>query len=1582
MSNTNNTRNARWNLKWKEAFFNDGIDAMKSSFKANVSAILSEDEIGDLEALCRKKPDFWRIYLLRHLPVVKNAEYESIKARITKKQKLKKGEKELFEKLDSDMWIEDTEMLSDELKSAFDEILGSDRKEVFYDNSEKQKKRIAESIRWMMDNFPRLNFRWIHFPWTEKSKGMFKAMIEAWGDFDAAFDSAVQHGRIRWNEMIMVWNRSYAYFFDFKKWDRKTWIDESEKRFEGKGYEFMDIDSKWTPLNNDWNLIITPDNYRKILALFWLSGKITMTYLQSWLNKYLADNPEICRNLLKQNLWIEWLNMFCIKRIIDKWWFEDILRYLESSELSEEELKKILPIAYAEKERDNYELWKIIWFKLKKITSISLQREFRIREEDEERISSDLREISGLNEKTDANIREIFERSIDKAIHREENLICRKTYSLSIVSDPNDIWRKKLNMKIPPTLKKTSYGISEMLEDEEMYKFVLLENVWEWKSTQLAKMAREAIKNHPEYFIVFLKASDFSMREETDSQGPMWNIEESHSEAFPKWTIYIHGENIDSILKRIDTYFPNRNFLIFADWIDEIDSKIKEKVKNILLNRPFHKKYVAGDSVIDALVWHKIIMWSRKNEFNESGDENLRTIFFEQLSMMEKEDFIESRLKQILKKDDCEAEYKIIRNFLESWKIWSEWKNNPLILYFIILLSTKGLPKIKNKAELYEAVVRYIITEQNFPKWNRIFKQDSYHTDIEMDRLWKIAYEIFNKKKLKDIPDSSITSLSVLFKVDWEDKYAFIHRSFYEYFLARHFSWKRDWDKSILQKRDSFARWNWNDWRNFRPVLLNYCEILYNSGKIWSMKKLEWFLGEWWLLKDDDVYGDWFFIWLEFLISVIREQWTAKWPLSGVIGLYISKIRNFNIEDILIKIWGFQELQKKIGAKDNIFAQEFYRKYPKSKNSTIDMIRLWTLESLEFVSNEISESIRGWNYEDICSFCIEMSKVERKEFVMKALEFSEIFIKSRDTWALLMIYNEAMKCSFDWFEEIIAELLYKIWDLEVIWGICASIMRKWDKMSVDFVQQTIQEIHRESIEKNLPNAMWWIMDVIKELINHRSEKSIKICLGYAELFKDSETPWITVAIYKEMIKSWYYEAFNSVRNALDQIYWIMEHSLVELASICAKSWKKEWIEIAYLIIDRRSDEISFSGIEQIVREMSKFRDSRWLALSVKIADKFYLKADFLSAWKLYMEIVKSWGELNNNARKCAEMLYAGWEREQCMKIFVALYKKWEKSLIPILEQHWKRLVIEEEFFEAGWFYKDFYVHGDKKSSDICLKWADALIESDRSDAEIILSEMLDSWDYSVIGRLSKYARESIEKGHVFEINKILIKLYQTGYEEWKLCALEWAEKLMDSTNDGLLGAYRLYIALMEAWELKYFSSAYSCILKFIMREDLKTSAQLYVTLLNKIDAKSPEFGFMTEWLELLSGKIQWSDLLDLWNELIKIWPEKCSNHISILLRRFFEVKDYPRIYLILKTLLDNWNELFWDSINFGIWKLFSAWCYFEIAKLWNSLHKTKDELLRSIIEYSIYKVMEKWSREIRHDLLFSLKNSWVKIQSI
>ncbi len=305
-------------------------------------------------------------------------------------------------------------------------------------------------------------------------------------------------------------------------------------------------------------------------------------------------------------------------------------------------------------------------------------------------------------------------------------------------------------------IKEITVDFKDMLQSWK--KYLLRSHIWQGKSFWLTEFIKYATSWDKE--IVLFEASDF----------------------FNKRT---------SVIKKKFQEIEKRWAILCIDAIDEIIEN-KEEIKQF----------------ISDFQWSCIIT-ARPSEYPD------RTTGFTTLSLrpMNTDDFLWSRFQGQEEKLDR------VRKILEDNQLDREVEWNPLLLTFVVLLAKvdeKKLKDIQSKADLYENVVRFILAD-HAKRIKKHIMVSEWELSAWMNDMWEYAYNIFSNKPQKDSVSKFNSHLSVLFKNIKKNQYEFIHKSFYEFFLARHLAYTETGNEGVSKYRDI----NYMDGRFF---IANYME--------------------------------------------------------------------------------------------------------------------------------------------------------------------------------------------------------------------------------------------------------------------------------------------------------------------------------------------------------------------------------------------------------------------------------------------------------------------------------------------------------------------------------------------------------------------------------------------------------------------------------------------------------------------------------------------------------------------------------------------------------------------------------------
>jgi len=275
------------------------------------------------------------------------------------------------------------------------------------------------------------------------------------------------------------------------------------------------------------------------------------------------------------------------------------------------------------------------------------------------------------------------------------------------------------------------------------------------------------------------------------------NIHYTHKVIFYEWSEIRNLEQRETIKEKI-----TENTILCIDAIDEINiDQVKQKIKQDIV-----------------WLWCGIMVTGRLSEYNDKKNDGFETL---EMKWIDKEKFITSRVEESKRN----AVKKTLEHSNLAWEI--EW--NPLLLNFVCMLANdyekfqwlgiQKLEDIKNKGDLYENVVKLILCKHQSAKinnnpysWNSEEIQEKLKKDL--NTLAKFSYFLYQYKddeNFKDkfqefksnnwITNTDFNHLNILFKVNEDSKYWFIHKSFEEFFLMKYMEKNKDLlEKEINQE--------------------------------------------------------------------------------------------------------------------------------------------------------------------------------------------------------------------------------------------------------------------------------------------------------------------------------------------------------------------------------------------------------------------------------------------------------------------------------------------------------------------------------------------------------------------------------------------------------------------------------------------------------------------------------------------------------------------------------------------------------------------------------------------------------------
>lgn len=824
--------------------------------------------------------------------------------------------------------------------------------------------------------------------------------------------------------IILLGHKSSEAFHELPKQRKENIVLDGLRIKPGEIFE-MDININNELINYEQHkeiLHITSEKYKWILEVLGqekeiekyieqlTNKKIQLHEFQNLINKHFQAHPE----LYEKYLWSENedLRVFCLIKLLDKKEYEHIDKtYMESKHILSQIEKEILIL-----QTNTSEIEKLI------VAHFVTKEELRDKEEGKLFASFELSDFYEELKKR----RETYEKAVKLQSNSIDDMIKNKDKQWILEREMMRIEKKEKNKetvyeavdidmdKIIKALKNPSENVSK----DNKWRYILPGHVGQWKSIWLSELVKK-LAIDPEVSITFLEWSDFNNKKleevwgekeygKTDpiikffqtEKGFIMTTPTNEDKDMDKNTIdtpinYTIGRlKRKDMINHINIQRP-QSHIVCIDAIDEIkDEKTKETVKQRIKKDFF-----------------RTVSTSRLSEYNDKENDWFITL---NMKPVNTDEFINSRIKDLEKRE-------IIKEKIEQSQLTWEIGGNPLLLSFICKLANEEwkykeiwiekFENILNKADLYENIVKLILYEHQATKakneyqWNN--KDIIEAIEQNMDILWEYAYFIyqcnyhknidwdFEKfKKDKKITNSKLNQLNILFKRTENGWFGFIHKSFEEYFLARHLTSPnkiKEWDKEIYHVRDTASKKNWNERKAFKPVVDFYWEILVNQNQIETLQRFLW---KKWILKNDDAFLYNFSLCLNILSKIEnsnknRFSTEIQRFINELKQLYKETIKNWKDEETIIAFFCIHGYLKNI--KLNRLKDTLYDRMIKIDND----IHIWFIESRNDRKRTLTKKLR------------EEDKHENLEYFYTNLkDFSRRWIPKKYKWVIKFVEKE------------------------------------------------------------------------------------------------------------------------------------------------------------------------------------------------------------------------------------------------------------------------------------------------------------------------------------------------------------------------------------------------------------------------------------------------------------------------------------------------------------------------------------------------------------------------------------------------
>ncbi len=864
------------------------VDTLTSNKKEEVFDICSESN----NTFKKTKV---RVYLLRHFPYIDTPEWREYEECLKKRGGLKwkieeegRNNKRIEELKTKIAIIREFKALSKEIQEIYQTIFAEPEKTaLFFDMKTDWRGGITGNN--IKKTFQNIWLIWhVDLPWSNQSDDIWYNDASKVTEIKKAFTDTINTNQWKYEIIVIIWNRSYANGFDILKSERDRDHEEREELFENQSYSFVDIDKTEKILRmGNVQMEITPHNMREVVLYlkeyekFDVPASMPQT-VQNTINELFFKKPQLFENHFKNPHVPYSLRTFSLANLIKNQEYTPIEDYYltKCTNLSTEEKKLFL-----QNTEDP------------KIQSI-LQKLFVCKEVFWNDTDSQMFEnhqqtpfYNVLKQSRTAykNAQELQWKSLDPRIKLwgEKSILPRKFYyeeeEKEDASKGNTREEREQNSK---TLVRKDFLPEMFFRDSGYPKYIIRGNVGDGKSVYLSDLAKQYAQESGK-MVKFASAKDFDGKE-----------------------------------AEITIFFNNPGAILCIDALDEAKAETKMAIVNAFRAFQGH-----------------CIMTTRYSELIET-EKDTRTLHFHPL---DSDVYIDSRFP------DDQTKAAKVKEWLNTQGLATEVKGNPLLLNLIVLLAgatdteMKWMKdywileyhQIKTKADLYDNVVRFVLAK------HKEAISSVTILNVCMDTLAKYAFDIFSKPDEPPLVDENLFSKSLsILKRENGGNYEFIHKSFREFFLARHLAKmeKGQWSQEIYDFRDDKKTGNWNDWRDFRPVVLFYGEMLAKERR-W--KDLIEFLGTKGLMKWDHKSGENFFLGYEMLIK-FQKQYSDNKTLQKLSRRHENIIWSWKQKDIIWKLTKLQEFMANTGYPtieviDGHIKDEFSRMFEKSGSNLANL---------------------------------------------------------------------------------------------------------------------------------------------------------------------------------------------------------------------------------------------------------------------------------------------------------------------------------------------------------------------------------------------------------------------------------------------------------------------------------------------------------------------------------------------------------------------------------------------------------------------------------------------------------------------
>jgi hypothetical protein len=550
-------------------------------------------------------------------------------------------------------------------------------------------------------------------------------------------------------------------------------------------------------------------------------------------------------------------------------------------------------------------------------------------------------------------------------------------------------------------------------------------------------------------------------------------------------------------------------------------------------------------------------------------------------------------------------------------------------------------------------------------------------------------------------------------------------------------------------------------------------EILINNNKIDELKELLW---ENWLLKNDDIYGEWFFMWLEILHKIEKND-SLKDNFIELKMKYLNIINNWDKKEILNKFVNFKLFQKNNNFEENIFIETYMRRIDDiDVNICIEeKINLW---SNTFIKNLISHdnciSIplynmylikwldKTWNIKGIQILSSHISDLISKWDYISVLPILYDLTKSKNNYLIECAYNSAL-------------LILNLWKINEALDIFYGLFYSWDKKSQDLLYNKTIELFNNSNYLESWIIFWKLSKTWNDEYIIYAEKCIE----------KLQNKWWKYKIESKKITSILSKIWNS-KYSKNNNKWAIE-------LLNKKDYYKAWLIFASWLknLTKNLD----ICIENLIK-MWKYEEASFLYKAV------------LENWNTkYFEYVYKWAKLLFKKKRFLE---------SCL-LFEKLAETWNDMIL--YEEIKDKYIIT--FFEkemiSEWFaiLKSFAKSGNIKWMKIAYDFSMKIIDKNFYVKEVyeLLCNLTDSWNEIWFNFVYNWAINLWKEHKYYESIWLIVRLYNRwhnkSFEKLNYILDLFANWKIPNTNNKLFDSWlyeTLIILWVKLWNEKIISS--------------------------------------------------------------------------------------------------------------------------------------------------------------------------------